>query len=369
VRDGVKSVGASSGNPFRAILDVGAALVSSLELEEVFANVAQKIGEAMMVWSVDIQTLDREQGVLLYEAFWCREGVSDDDRAYVGTVTDVRDRPDWRRVVDGGEVVEWHLDDASLPPEERESMTRWGYKTTLDAPLAVGGEVIGVLGVAESRFVRRFTPAEVTLFGQLRSMAAIAIHNAQVFRRQQEQNRRLAALLEVSRALAAGPVPASVCAVITRVAADVFAAPRAIIYECGPERDSLTMRSCFLSESVEGYDTTGVAIQADLVVRDPSVLHGGRAVVDHVGDPGLSEAWRRALVRWNEKTCLTVPLVARGETLGVLILTWTERERRLTPAEIEFAGALAERAAIALHTARLLADSTAGEQRGDRGER
>jgi len=43
---------ASSGNPFRAILDVGAALVSSLVLEDVFDNIAARIGEAMTVWGV-----------------------------------------------------------------------------------------------------------------------------------------------------------------------------------------------------------------------------------------------------------------------------------------------------------------------------
>ena len=47
---------ASSGNPFRAMLDVGAALVSSLVLEDVFANIAERIGEAMALWGVEIQT-------------------------------------------------------------------------------------------------------------------------------------------------------------------------------------------------------------------------------------------------------------------------------------------------------------------------
>lgn len=353
----MKTLGASSGNPFRAILDVGAALVSSLELDEVFANIAPKIGEAMRVWSVDVQTYDRERGTLLYEAYWSQDGPSDVDRAYIGTVTEIADRPEWQRVVDSREVVEWHVDDISLPPEERESMQKWGYKTTLDAPLMVGDEVIGALGVAEIRFVRRFTPAEITLFGQLRSLAAIAIHNAQVSRRQQEQNRRLSALLEVSRALTAGPVLADVCDAITSAAADVFAAPRAIIYEYDAEADTLTARSYFESDHVEGYDTTGIAEPVDAVVGQRSVLEGGGASVEHAKDDSLSDRWRTEVERWGEKTCLTVPLVARGETLGVLMLIWTDRERHLTPSELEFAGALGERAAIALHTARLLAAS------------
>ena len=357
-------MGASSGNPFRAIFDVGTALVSSLELEEVFANVAEKIGEAMGVWSVDIQTLDLAHGALLQEASWCREGPTDDDLAYVGTLIQIGEHPDLLRVIEAREIVEWHIDDPLLPAEERAAMQKWGLMTTLDAPLIVGAEVIGVLGLAERGFVRRFAPAEVTLFAQLGGLAAIAIHNARTFRRQQQQNRRLNALLEVSRALAAGPALADVCDAISRAAADVFAAPRAIIYEYEQGSDSLTARSCFLSDRIEGYDTTGVGVPADLVVGDRSLLEGGPAVVDNVSDPSLSERWRAALERWGEKTCLTVPLVAGGETLGMLILAWTERERRFAPEELEFAGALAERAAIAFRHARLLVVGAGGDRVG-----
>jgi diguanylate cyclase (GGDEF)-like protein len=51
----------------------------------------------------------------------------------------------------------------------------------LDGPLEFGGQVIGVLGIVESRACRRFTDAEKRLFAQLSVLAAIAIHNADTF--------------------------------------------------------------------------------------------------------------------------------------------------------------------------------------------
>jgi diguanylate cyclase (GGDEF)-like protein len=60
-------------------------------------------------------------------------------------------------------------------------MDLWGEKATLDAPLEFGGEVIGVLGIVETAYCRRFTEAERRLFSQLAVLAAIAIHNADLF--------------------------------------------------------------------------------------------------------------------------------------------------------------------------------------------
>ena len=60
-------------------------------------------------------------------------------------------------------------------------MDRWGEKSNLDGPLEFGGKVIGVLGIVESRYCRRFTEDEKRLFSQLAVLAAIAIHNADIF--------------------------------------------------------------------------------------------------------------------------------------------------------------------------------------------
>jgi diguanylate cyclase (GGDEF)-like protein len=78
-------------------------------------------------------------------------------------------------------IVEVHRDDPNLPADEAAEMDRWGEKSNLDGPLEFGGQVIGVLGIVESRHCRRFTDAEKRLFSQLAVLAAIAIHNADVF--------------------------------------------------------------------------------------------------------------------------------------------------------------------------------------------
>ena len=76
-----------------------------------------------------------------------------------------------------------YYDYARLSFEDFASMAAWGEKATLSVPLVCGGEVLGVLDVAESRYPRRFTPAEIRLAEAIGTQAALAIRNAEGFRR------------------------------------------------------------------------------------------------------------------------------------------------------------------------------------------
>ena len=82
-------------------------------------------------------------------------------------------------------------------------MLEWGEKTCLNVPLLFEGTPVGELILIESDRERHFSSDETELARALGEQAAIAIVNARFYRRQEEQNRRLMALLETSRSLAA----------------------------------------------------------------------------------------------------------------------------------------------------------------------
>ena len=100
------------------------------------------------------------------------------ENPYTDAVGDTAELDDWDSmlaVVEGRRTIELRSDDPDLPPADRVSFDKWGFRTTIDTPLVYGDRVIGVLGLVETRELRRFTPAEHTLFGQLAVQAAIAI--------------------------------------------------------------------------------------------------------------------------------------------------------------------------------------------------
>ncbi len=70
-----------------------------------------------------------------------------------------------------------------------------------------------------------------------------------------------------------------------------------------------------------------------------------------------------ALRRTRMRSLMLVPLRARGQTLGVMVVGTSESGRRFGPEDLTFAEAFAERAAVAIDNARLLREAQAAEAR------
>lgn len=337
-----------AGNPLRAIMEVSAALVSSPVYEEVLSSLVEKIGLAMDVWSCDLMSYVPERDVTIYEAVWQRPGLSDDDRAYIGTVSSLAERPDVRALIEGPGLFEQHLDDRGLSAHDREQLTKWGYKSTLDMPLRIDGRVIGLLGVQETRFVRRFMPAEHEQFARLCQLAAIGIYNAQVLRADRERARHLASLYASSHAMVSVPAPDEALAALARAAGEALDAPRAVVYSYEPDAGTMTPRAIYQAEYDEAYDTLGVAEPAVEVIGDLGSLERSDPWVEQVSDPELPDEVREAFLLWSETTTAQGPLLFCGKPLGVLMVAWTGHERLVTSDELAMVKSIGQQAAMAL---------------------
>ena len=263
---------AGHDDPFRALLDVGAALVSSAALDDALQNVAAAIGAAMRVATVDIQSWDRVGGRLVEEAYWSVAGVTDVDREVLGTSIPLAEHPTARRVLDERRIVECRADDPETPDECRKALAAWGLTTTLDAPLLIGDEVIGVVGVAEARFPRRFLSMEVDLFEQLSGMAAAAMRNARLSRRERRHSRHLDALLEIGRQLSADSGPDGAAAAAVDALTGVLGASFAAVYETGAHGGDLITRAAGPAGAVAAGDRAGVAAALAAALLDDSLL-------------------------------------------------------------------------------------------------
>ena len=220
-------------DPYRTVLEVGATLASSLELDEVFQTIARQVGEALGVQWCDINEYDAEAQTMTYVAVWS-EQLRPVDLEYLGTVVSLEDRPGRDAVIRHGDLLETYLDDEDLDPVELQIMIDYDEKAVMEMPLEFGGETIGVLGVVESRRERRFTDDEKRLLRLLARPAATAIGNARLYREQREQASRMATLLDSSRALAASVDLDEVLANVARLAAEAVDAAYATVYEYRP---------------------------------------------------------------------------------------------------------------------------------------
>ena len=163
------------------IARVGATIASTLTVGEVMSAIARQVCEAFDVTSADIHRYRAEVDMLDYVASWgTAEGFTEEGTG-VGESYSPEMRLNYVPVVREGRICEVHRDDPGLPDAEAAEMDRWGEKSNLDGPLEFGGRVIGVLGIVDSRSCRHYTDDEKRLFAQLSVLAAIAIHNADVF--------------------------------------------------------------------------------------------------------------------------------------------------------------------------------------------
>jgi excisionase family DNA binding protein len=83
------------------------------------------------------------------------------------------------------------------------------------------------------------------------------------------------------------------------------------------------------------------------------VLEEQQPAVVNAGDPAADPHELRELVREGDKSLLMVPLVFRGESIGLVELMDHTRERRYSRQELRICTAVAGQAAVALHNAQL----------------
>ena len=110
-------------------------------------------------------------------------------------------------------------------------MDEWGELATLSVPLVFEDEVIGCLTLVEKREVRRFDDDDKQLVSLLAIPAAVAIHNARMYRWEEQQNRHLSSLLDSSRALTSAVTPEEVLDLVCREAAGALDVTDCVIYE------------------------------------------------------------------------------------------------------------------------------------------
>ncbi len=311
-------------------------LVGALASPGGLAAFVAQVGRALDVWLIDVWSFDRERDAAVYEAVWRREGAAADDLAVVGTRVALDERPDLRLLADRGALVERHVDDPDLAPDLAALMTRRGYRSSIDAPLVVSGEVIGVLGLVETRTVRRLAPAQQANLEHVCRLAALGVEAAVARRLSTEHADHLTALLESGHALAGAL-----------------------------DRDAtLTAFRAAVARLLPGIDH-----QVDVWLRNESgsFVRQTPAGAAPAGSPPAASAGSppdglvlRALEHRRPTqartggvpTRLVVPLVVGGEPGGYLEIHG-RRLRRLTPDELAVLQALADYVAVAHEYARL----------------
>ena len=258
-----------------------------------------------------------------------------------------------------------HVDDVTTDPGYRrvDSQRLGGYRTALGVPLLRDGEPIGVITLTRSR-VAPFTEKQIALVRTFADQAVIAIENARLFDELRARTSDLEQSLEYQTATS------DVLQVISRSTFDLQPVLDTLIHTaarlCQAERGHIATRDGDVYRPLATFAAVSPehdAFLRTLVFKADNTTVVGRTVVErkvvHVADLQTEPAYASApgVVRSSgTRTALGVPLLLRGEPIGVISLV-RQHVEPFTDRQIELVRTFADQAVIAIENARLITET------------
>ncbi len=231
--------------------------------------------------------------------------------------------------------------DARLSEAERDEMARWRATSKAIVPMIVRERIVGLADMSETRDGRQISVDQAAAAFSLCQLIATAVLDAKVIEDQRAQARRLATLLESSRAVASAKGSDEALAVIARKALELFDITCCVAAEYDWDLDALVPRA-IAGHTNASCASLGEPLRLSERPDEGNVLASGVARLACVSDPDLDPAKRSRMEVWNEKSCLTVPMTSADGAKGLLTLWDARRERHYNAEELALASSLAE---------------------------
>ncbi len=254
------------------------------------------------------------------------------------------------RVIRTGQValvsdVRQDPDHVAVDPQVRSQLT---------VPIVRSGEVLGVINL-ESHKLDAFDHQDLRFVQHLATQAAVALENAHLFQESNQRVLELSQLYQASLVLASSLDLPDLLAEISRIAQQLTRSDAVTLYLYDKEQDE------FIRASVAGSIPAEVAdlpIRPHGITRRIVTTQEPVLVQDTLTDPDISPYVLERGIR----SLIGVPLVSRGEVLGVLYVN-SHRPHAYSTNEVRLVSALASQAAAAIATARLFEQVRQGRDR------
>ncbi len=354
------------------LVEAGALLAAALDEEAALAQVARLAVPRIADWCT-VDLADRDGAIR-------RVAIAQTDARRAACARELArrypPRPDTpygpARAIRTGRPQLWsEITDAMLAAVARDAehlrlLRALGLSSGVSVPLVARGRVLGALTLGTAESGRRYGPADVALGEALAYRAALAVDNARLYREAEArrraaeaEERRARFLAEAGQALAASLDYEATLATVARLAVPVVADWCAV--------DAVDARGRIRRLAIAHSDPARVEMAWKLHHAYPSRPDDPVPRVIRTRQPELAPEIPDALLEaaaYDEAHLVTlrslrltsymvVPLVARGRSLGAITLLTAESGRRLGPADLSLAEALAHRAALAVDNARL----------------
>ncbi len=229
-------------------------------------------------------------------------------------------------------------------------------QSELVAPIKSGQRVIGVLDLQSNKF-DAFDESTVMMMEILANQVAVAIENARLFEEAQQRLQEQTMLINVSRTLASAPLqPEGIAEIVARQFVEVMGVSECSLSLLNDQRDALRIVVSVFTDEERKTFYQEYGPEVDYLADYPSTAHAIETLqplMVHASDPDADPAELAYMREFGVVTEVLIPMVVKGQVIGIIEFEEYDQERHFSEEEIDLAMTLGSQAAAAMENARL----------------
>lgn len=234
----------------------------------------------------------------------------------------------------------------SAPPAAQ-TLVGESSRAYVNVPLTAQGELIGSLNLGKDQ-QGAFKPKQVDVACEVANLVAIAIQQARLFSRVEQQATRERSLNQISRTLNSSLDPSQILQEIVQLTGEYFSVERVIIFAI-PNQQIQVLNEWRTSDQVISVLDLEIPLPEFSTTNDfqyRQVFHA-----PDVTQMQLTSGTQSRVQQTQLLSVLSVPILIRDQLFGRLSLQTTTTRRTFTDDEIYLLERIADQAAIALYNA------------------
>jgi signal transduction histidine kinase/FixJ family two-component response regulator len=247
-----------------------------------------------------------------------------------------------------------------LMADAQDLISTYNIKSTLLIPFMIRGQVVGLLFADSTTDVRPFTAREISLSQAVADQIAANVFNIRLFREEQDQRRiaeqrvdELAVLNQVAEIVATVTDLSTTLETVAKLMVNLFSARNCVIGLLNEARTALTVVADYarFREDPSVMDTVFTLADAPALIQ--VVERQSATIISNPQTNPFLMGLRDVMCEWKVQCLMSIPLLARGEVMGVIMLDTAEPDRTFTVDELSLAETVAAQIAGAVDNARL----------------
>ncbi|HKF86293.1 MAG TPA: GAF domain-containing protein [Candidatus Limnocylindrales bacterium] len=327
-------------------------LAAQIDIQAMCNLVGDRLGELFDAQVFDIGILDREAGVFHFP-YTIERGVRFEDVAtpYRGIRKHVLETREPLVINDRATERAAELGQPAVRQGEAPKSTLW-------APLIVGGEATGVVSVQNLDREHAFGEGDVTLLQTLAASLSVSLETARLISETSRRADEMSALAEVAAEISATlDVGAVLDRMIERIT-ELLDGDTSAVFLPDPEGSAY--------RAIAARGTVANEILADTIVPGEGIIGGAITsrealyVNDVLNDPRTVHI--AGTEHEVEERLMVAPMIARDNAIGAIAVWRSMRSGPFTDQELSFFTSLARQATIAVDNATFFADALAARR-------